>query len=72
VTLVVCECGRHGDYIYPGVNCVCGRVVKAAHVPVSEQRWWDKGAQRRHLEQLRCAKMPAGDDDEGGGEHARR
>jgi hypothetical protein len=27
---VVCECGRHGDYIYPGVRCVCGRIVKNA------------------------------------------
>lgn len=26
---VVCECGRHGDYIYPGVRCVCGRIVKS-------------------------------------------
>jgi hypothetical protein len=27
---IVCECGRHGDYVYPGARCVCGRIVKNA------------------------------------------
>ena len=27
---VVCVCGRHGDYIYPGAHCVCGRIVLSA------------------------------------------
>ena len=27
---IVCECGRHGDHVYVGARCVCGRVVTSA------------------------------------------